>query len=84
MSSRVPKFDFEDPPPAKPAKVAKHYSRGPQASPPSRPVSCAAACHWYASNPCNHDPDFGAWCHRQMEHLVVGSPTCEEFRRGDG
>ena len=36
--SKVPKFQFEDYPPAKPAKVAKLYSgETPQASPPACP-----------------------------------------------
>jgi hypothetical protein len=82
--SKVPKFYFEDCPPAKPAKVAKHYSgEAPQASPPACPVTCAAACHWYASNPWSHDPTLFGWCHRWMEPLGAGSPACEEFNRGE-
>ena len=81
--SKVPKFCFEDSPPAKPAKVAKLYSgETPQASPSACPVTCES-CPWYELNPWTHYPDFGAWCHHQMEHLVVGSPACEEFQHGE-
>ena len=83
MSSKVPKFQFENDPPAKPAKVANLYStESPQATPEVRPVTCES-CPWYELNPWTHYPDFGAWCHRQMEHLVVGSLACEEFRHGE-
>jgi len=83
MSSKVPKFQFENDPPAKPAKVAKLYStESPQATSEVSPVTCES-CPWYELNPWTHYPDFGAWCHRQMEHLVVGSLACEEFRHGE-
>jgi len=49
-------------------------------APPS-PLATCETCHWYASNPWSHDPDFGAWCHRQMEPLAAGSHACEEFNR---
>jgi hypothetical protein len=49
---------------------------------PSPPATCES-CPWYALNPWTHYPDFGAWCHFRMEHLVVGSPACEEFKRGE-
>jgi hypothetical protein len=49
---------------------------------PSPPATCEP-CPWYVLNPWTHYPDFGAWCHRQMVHLVVGSAACEEFRRGE-
>jgi len=82
--SKVPKFHFEDYPPAKPAKVAKLYSgEAPQASPPTGPVTCAAACPWFASNPWSHDPTLLGWCHRRMDPLAAGSPACEEFRHGE-
>ena len=58
-------------------------TEAPQASPPACPVTCAAACPWYARNPWTHYPTFGAWCHRRMEHLVVGRLACEEFRHGE-
>jgi len=83
MSSKVPKFQFENDPPAKPAKVANLYpTEAPQATPEVRPVTCES-CPWYELNPWTHYPTFGAWCHRQMEHLVVGSAACGEFRRGE-
>jgi hypothetical protein len=79
--SKVPKFCFEDSPPAKPAKVAKLYStESPQATSEVRPVTCES-CPWYDLNPWTHYPDFGAWCHFRMEHLVVGRHACEEFDR---
>lgn len=81
--SKVPKFYSEDCPPAKPTKVAKHDSGGaPQASPPACLVTCAAACHWFDSNPWSHDPTLFGWCHFRMEHLVVDSAVCEEFQHG--
>ena len=49
---------------------------------PSPPATCES-WPWYELNPWTHYPDFSAWCHRQMEHLVVGSPACEEYRRGE-
>jgi hypothetical protein len=67
-------------PPAKPAKL--HPVEPPQASPERRPATCSA-CPWFALNPWTHFPDFGAWCHYRMEHLVVGSLACEEYRRGE-
>ena len=45
-------------------------------------VQCSE-CAWCRENPWSHYPDFGAWCHYRMEHLVVGSLACEEFRRGE-
>ena len=51
-------------------------------APPSPPATCES-CPWYELNPWTHYPDFGAWCHYRMEHLLVGSATCEEFRRGE-
>jgi len=48
---------------------------------PPFPLATCETCHWYASNPWSHAPDFGAWCHRQMEPLAAGSPVCEEFNR---
>ena len=58
--------------------IEKHH----KSAPPSPPATCES-CPWYALNPWTHYPDFGAWCHHRMEHLVVGSPACEEFRRGE-
>ncbi len=58
-------------------------TEAPQGSPPAWPVTCAAACHWYASNPWSHDPTLLGWCHRRMEPLAAGSPACEEFNRGE-
>jgi hypothetical protein len=82
--SKVPKFQFEDCPPAKPAKVANLYpTEAPLASPSACPVTCAAACPWYSSNPWSHDPTLLGWCHRRMEPLAAGSPACEEFRHGE-
>ena len=67
-------------PSAKPAKL--HPVEPPQASPETPPATCES-CPWYDLNPWTHSPDFGAWCHRKMEHLVVGSLACEEFRHGE-
>jgi hypothetical protein len=44
------------------------------------PTATCESCPQYSLNPWTHYPDFGAWCHHQMEHLVVGSPACEEFQ----
>lgn len=46
------------------------------------PAICSA-CPWYELNPWTHYPDFAAWCHLRMEHLVVNSLPCEEFRPGE-
>ena len=51
-------------------------------APASPPATCES-CPWYELNPWTHYPDFGAWCHRQMEHLVVGTLACEEFHHGE-
>jgi len=59
--------------------VLTYLSKPALASPPA---TCEP-CPWYALNPWTHYPDFGAWCHYRMEHLVVGSLACEEFRRGE-
>ena len=67
-------------PSAKPAKL--HPVEPPQASPETPPATCES-CPWYDLNPWTHYPDFGAWCHRKMEHLVIGSLACEEFRIGE-
>ena len=82
--SKVPKFQFEDYPSAKTAKVAKLYSaESPQATTTeARPLTCES-CSWYELNPWTRDPALGAWCHFRMEHLVVGSAACEEFSRGE-
>ena len=54
----------------------------------SKPASTSTSqtcepCPWYVLNPWTHYPGWGAWCHYRMEHLVAGSPACEEFRRGE-
>jgi hypothetical protein len=67
-------------PPAKTAKL--HPLEPPQASPETPPATCES-CPCYDLNPWTHYPDFGAWCHRKMEHLVIGSLACEEFRLGE-
>jgi hypothetical protein len=41
-----------------------------KSAPASPPATCEL-CPWYELNPWTHYPDFGAWCHRRMEHLVV-------------
>jgi hypothetical protein len=51
-------------------------------SAPQYPPQTCESCPSYELNPWTHYPDFGAWCHRQMQHLVVGSPACEEFQHG--
>ena len=50
-------------------------------APASPPATCES-CPWYELNPWTHYPDFGAWCHFRMEHLVVDSAVCEEFQHG--
>lgn len=106
--SKVPKFHFEDQPPAKVVKPAKpesidattfatfaffangksqnqhlHFTaEESQTDPEVLPATCSA-CSWYELNPWTRYPDFAAWCHYRMEHLVVDSPSCAEFRRGD-
>jgi len=50
-------------------------------APPSPPATCES-CPWYALNPWTHYPDFGAWCHHQMEPLTAGSAACKEFQHG--
>jgi hypothetical protein len=102
--SKVPKFHFEDQPPAKVAKPAKLESTeaitfatfavdkshkhlhpvtgGTHVNPEIHAVTCMA-CPWYELNPWTHYPNFAAWCHYMMEHLVVSCPACEKFRRGE-
>jgi hypothetical protein len=81
--SKVPKFHFEEHPPAKVAKPAKLHPVEPtQNGPETTPAACEA-CPWYELNPWTHYPDFAAWCHYRMEHLVVGSAACEEFSCGE-
>jgi len=81
--SKVPEFQFEDYPPAKPANVANLYpTEATQASAPERILSCSE-CPWYQLNPWTHYPIWGAWCHHQMEHLELGSAACEEFQHGE-
>jgi hypothetical protein len=67
------------------SQAANHTSttESPQSAPPASPVTCAAACPWYAPNPWSHNPTLLGWCHRRMEPLAAGSPACEEFRRGE-
>jgi hypothetical protein len=67
-------------PPAKPAKL--HPVEPTQNGPEITPATCEA-CPWYELNPWTHYPDFTAWCHYRMEHLVMGSAACEEFSRGE-
>jgi hypothetical protein len=67
-------------PPAKPAKL--HPVEPPQASPEAPPATCEL-CLWFELNPWTSGPALGAWCHYRMEHLVVGSGACGEFRRGE-
>jgi hypothetical protein len=68
---------------AKPAKVANLQPvEALQVSPSACIVTCAA-CPWYELNPWSRDPALGAWCRYLMEGLVVGSPACEEFNRGE-
>jgi len=53
-------------------------------NPPHRPPPATCeSCPWYELNPWTQYPTFGAWCHRQMEHLVVGRLACEEFHHGE-
>ena len=79
--SKVPKFCFEDSPPAKPAKVANLYpTETAQASAPERILSCSE-CPWYQLNPWTHYPELPAWCHYHMDHLAADHPACEEFNR---
>jgi hypothetical protein len=62
----------------------KNYSKAAsQASSSAPPVTCEAACPWYELNPWTHYPEYQAWCHYRMEHLVAGSPACEKFNRGE-
>jgi hypothetical protein len=58
--------------------VEEHH----EPAPPSPSATCES-CPWYTLNPWTRDPALGAWCHYRMDHLMVGSPTCEEFRRGE-
>ena len=51
-------------------------------APPS-PLATCESCPWYALNPWTHYPDFGAWCHHQMEPLAAGSAACKKFQHGE-
>ncbi len=51
--------------------------------PPSSHFATCESCPWYELNPWSRDPALGAWCHYRMEHLVMSSAACGEFRRGE-
>lgn len=51
-------------------------------SPPERILSCAE-CPWYQLNPWSHYPELPAWCHYNMDHLVIDNPQCIGYRRGE-
>jgi hypothetical protein len=81
IEGEVPGEHMSTPPSAKP--VAKLQPvEAPQTSPPAGILTCVA-CPWYELNPWTHDPALGAWCLYRMEGLVLGSPVCEEFNRGE-
>jgi hypothetical protein len=54
----------------------------PKPASPSTQPTCESR-PWYELNPWTPYPDFGAWCHCQMEHLVEGTLACEEFHHGE-
>ncbi len=82
MSFKVPKFNFEESHPAKPAKVANLCStETAQASAPERILSCSE-CPWYQVNPWTHQQELGAWCWWYEDGILTDNPACISYRRG--